>query len=338
MLRYLLRRCLFQGQRILSSLLFVISLFLTHSAFAHALSTLDITQRTLAATKHCLHYRVTGICFWLDCEHGVCTTNTTLRVAHDLPDAVVSVYQKTHRNPWRYAEALNKLAYPIGNAQIENQLGHSLGYGQMSASNTTDMDTHFKEVDVIGNPALAVLARFNEIFITSIAKPFKPYYVSLADSNAWRSPLIEMALSPQYVLPGMRTVGSVLNSWGNVYPRTGFILQSNDAKAAAVIAQRAADIVTHTHQSHIYQSLSTSCGNACDISETQENDRYTQWQMIYPLPETTCAVFGESDTNTMLPWKFNAAQAGDGDYVWVLWRHYHGCIQGKGKYLGSVGL
>lgn len=319
-------------------IVFLFALLFSNAVFADELSTIDITQRTLAATHNCLHYRVTGICFWLDCNHGVCTTNTTLRVEHYLPDVVVSVYQKTHHNPWRYAEGLDQLAYPVGNAQIKNLLGSSLGYGQMAANNETDIDTHFKEVDVIGNPALTVLARLNDIFITSIATPLKPYYVSLADSYAWRSPMMEMALYPHYALPGIRTIGSALNSWGNVYPRTGFILQSNDAKAAAVIAQRAADIVTHAHQSHVYQFLTNSCGTACDISETKENDVHTKWQMIYPLSETTCAVFGESDTNALLPWKSGAAQTGDGDYVWVLWRHYHGCIQGKGKYLGSVNL
>lgn len=316
----------------------ILGIFLTQNAMAHELSTFDITQRTLAATQNCLHYRVTGICFWLDCNQGVCTTNTTLRVEHDLPDAVVSVYQKTHRNPWHYAEGLDKLAYPVGNAEIKKRLGSSLGYGQMSASNTTDIDTHFKEVDVIGNPALAVFARFNDMLITSVAKPLKPYYLSLADSYAWRSPMIEMALYPQFILPGVRTVGSALNSWGNVYPRTGFILQSNDVKAAAVIAQRAMDIVTHSHSLHVVQPMPMDCGDACEIIETKENDPNTQWQMIYPHVEKTCSVFGESDSNTPLPWKSDAEQKSDGDYVWIVWRHYRGCIQGKGKYLGSMSL
>jgi integrating conjugative element protein (TIGR03756 family) len=201
---------------ILCGVVFLASVSFTPTVAAYELSTLSIIQNTLAATKNCLHYRVTGICFWLDCHYGICTTNTTLRVEHYLPDVVVSVYQKTNSNPWDYAKKLDELAYPLGNAQCEKMLGSSLGYGQAPASTQTDMDTHFKEVDVIGNPALLLLKRFNDIFISSVAKSFKPYYVSLVDSYAWRTPLIEMALYPQFVLPGVRTVGSAFNSWGNV--------------------------------------------------------------------------------------------------------------------------
>lgn len=322
----------------LPRLLILFGILLTQSIPAHALSTFDIIQHTLAAMPNCAHYRVTGICFWLDCHDGICTTNTTLQVEHDLPDAVVTVYQKIDSNPWVYAGEVDKLAYPLGNTQLEKTLGTALGYGQLPANQKTDIDTHFKAVDVIGNPALTILHRFDDVLIASVAKPFKPYYVSLADSYAWRSPLLEMALYPQWVLPGIRTIGSAFNSWGNVYPRTGFILQSNDAKAAAVIAQRAADIVTHVDSLHIYQSLTHDCGQACQVEAIKENNVHTTWQMIYPHLETTCHVFGENDNNALLPWKSEVAPMGDGNYVWVLWRHYHGCIQGKGNYLGSVNL
>jgi integrating conjugative element protein (TIGR03756 family) len=328
----------FKKHSIFWMLLFFISIFFAQTTTAHALSTLAIIQHTLAAMPRCSHYRVTGICFWLDCHYGICTTNTTLRVEHYLPDAVVSVYRETDSNPWEYAGIVDQLAYPVGNVQCEKMLGNSLGYGQLPANQKTDIDTHFKEVDVIGNPALLLLKRFSELFISSVARPFKPYYLSLADSYAWRSPMLEMALYPQFVLPGVHTIGSALNSWGNVYPRTGFILQSNDAKAAAVIAQRAVDIATQANSLHVYQPLAIDCGQACHIAETKENDAHIKWQMIYPLTETTCTVFGENDTNTLLPWKSEATQAGDGNYTWVLWRHYRGCIQGRGKYLGSVNL
>lgn len=303
---------------------------------AHALSTTAIIQHTLAASPHNLHYRVIGACFWLDCHDGICTPHTTLRVEHYLPDLVVSVRQKTDKNPWAYAQALDQLALPIGNALIHHTLGGDLGYGPLPSSTSTDIDTHFKEVDVIGNPALLLLNRLSHALITSVAKPFEPYYVSVIDSYAWRSPLIETALYPPLVLPGVRTIGSALNAWGNVYPRTGFILQSNDAKAAAVIAQRAVDIMTHAHQPHAYQFLTDECGHACHISEIHENHPDTRWQLIYPQIESTAAVFGENDTSAILPWQSTATQTSEGNYVWVLWRRYRGCIQGKGKYVGSV--
>jgi hypothetical protein len=43
--------------------------------------------------------------------------------------------------------------------------------------------------------------------------------------------------------------------WGNVYPRSGFVSQTDDDKASAVVAQRVADIITRAGQPHVYQVL-----------------------------------------------------------------------------------
>ncbi len=40
--------------------------------------------------------------------------------------------------------------------------------------------------------------------------------------------------------------------WGNVYPRQGFLVQPDDFKAAAVMAQRAGDVITRNGQPHVY--------------------------------------------------------------------------------------
>ena len=39
-------------------------------------------------------------------------------------------------------------------------------------------------------------------------------------------------------------VGTNLINWGGIYPHEGEVASSNDAKAAAVIAQRAGDLIT----------------------------------------------------------------------------------------------
>ena len=71
----------------------------------------------------------------------------------------------------------------------------------------------------------------------------------------WRLGLPEM-LYLQNLLPGRRVVGDgIQQQWGPVWPRTGFINQKDDAKAAAVVAQRAGNIVTQTRQPHIYNAL-----------------------------------------------------------------------------------
>jgi integrating conjugative element protein (TIGR03756 family) len=213
-----------------------------------------------------------------------------------------------------------------------------MGWGQSSTNDPHDLDTHFKEVDVVGNPAITALGALGFLLLPSTATSFVPYYSSLSDASIWRSTWTEM-FYPASIIPGMNEVGSFpLNDWGSVYPRTGFINQPNDAKASAVIAQRAIDIVTKTTQPHIYNPLKTgSCGDHCTVLAVKENDGNTgQFQMIYPTAENRCSVFGENDVLNPTPWKSNEAQKGNGNYVWVLWRHYEGCIKGTGKYIGQI--
>ncbi|EPH6592434.1 TraU family protein, partial [Escherichia coli] len=59
------------------------------------------------------------------------------------------------------------------------------------------------------------------------------------------------------LIPGKREIGSQEeeNMWGNVYPRSGFVTQTDDDKAAAVVAQRVADIITRTGEPHVYQAV-----------------------------------------------------------------------------------
>lgn len=118
---------------------------------------------------------------------------------------------------------------------------------------------------------------------------------------------------------------------------SSYVNQPNDAKASAVVAQRAADIITKSAQPHIYKQLSNRCGDHCDADSNKENSEQTQFQMIYPSADNQCIVFGKSDLGSLRPWGMDAAQAGDHRYVWVLWRHYHGCVPDPGaNYLGSI--
>src|SRR3546814_19867150 len=72
-----------------------------------------------------------------------------------------------------------------------------------------------------------------------------PYLLSPLDMLAWRYNVPEMVY-PEALIPGRREVGArtTMNLWGNVYPRGGFLHQTDDFKAGAVVAQRAGDVVT----------------------------------------------------------------------------------------------
>jgi len=295
----------------------------------------------MAAIPSCLHYKVIGVCYWLVCEGSNCHVETTPKIEHYLPDAVVSVFRQSNSNPWDYAHSVvDPAAYQAGKAEVKTTMGFNLAEGNQSESNNEEQNNHFKEADLIGNPAISFFSSKADVFLPSQAKPLLPYYTSLGDAYMWRSPLIEAARYAAYLVPGIHVVGSLVNQWGAVYPRVGFINQPADGKAAAVIAQRAADIATRGEQPHIYNPLNTddSCGDHCQTWEAIENDANTQWQMIYPISDHQCQVFGENDLTSLQPWGQDAAVKGDGNYAWVMWRHYKGCIPGRGKYLGSTNL
>jgi integrating conjugative element protein (TIGR03756 family) len=158
-----------------------------------------------------------------------------------------------------------------------------------------------------------------------------PYLLSTLDTVAWRYNLPELAY-PEALTPGEREIGSRagMNLWGHVYPRGGFLHQSDDYKAAAVVAQRAGDIVTRRGQSHVYQPL---LANAKDgywpAGELMEGDASTgKWQELTPTLANACAVFPHDDERVL---------AQQGDYAWALWRPY-ACCERKGQvFLGSTG-
>jgi integrating conjugative element protein (TIGR03756 family) len=157
------------------------------------------------------------------------------------------------------------------------------------------------------------------------------------DAYAWRFPGLERYY-PGSLVPGLHDIGTpVINDWGPLYPRNGFVDQPDDAKAAAVDALRASSIVTQMGQAHVYWPLSNSCGDHCSILPVKENSTNAEYQMIYPKVETHCVVFGKAHHFTGKPWESDARQAGKDRYVWVLWRHYQGCIPDhSGIYLGSM--
>jgi hypothetical protein len=96
-------------------------------------------------------------------------------------------------------------------------------------------------------------------------------------------------------------------------------------------------IATNVSPPHIYNSLhSGSCGEHCKVDVANENNKNTKWQMIYPSSENTCKIFGENDLNEPHSWGNDLAEKGDGNYTWILWRRYRGCVPGDGKYIGEV--
>lgn len=295
-------------------------LLLCATGSALALDTVTILGATLS--PDCLSYRVRGVCFWLYCTLMGCTINTSIKVSHYVPDAVVSSYSNTGENPWSEVQWMSP---PHSSASAG-------GDGTTNDDHENNL-AKFKNADVIGHPAGLLFNQFVSQLGFSCAgagTPFVPNLLSSFDTTAWRYNVPE-AIYPESLIPGMREIGTrtELNLWGNVYPRGGFLHQVDDHKAAAVVAQRAGDIVTRSGQPHVYRPLLADEDDGYwPAGALIESDEPTgKWQELTPTLRKTCAVFPHDEA---------LAQAQQGDYAWALWRPYTCCERRGQFFLGSI--
>jgi len=285
---------------------------------ARALDTASITS-SIASTD-CIDYQVVGMCYWLMCTMFGCKVQTSVKVRHYIPDAVVSAYSNTGDNPWSDVSFMS-----VTHSQAENG-----GDGTTNRQNENNL-AKFKDADVIGHPGIAVFNAMPDSYSCEGAgTPFMPYLISTLDFLAWRQNIPEMAY-PEALIPGMREIGQLTDLWGNLYPRGGFLHQADDYKAAAVVAQRAGDVVTRTWQPHVYiPLLADKKDGYWPAEELIEGDEATgKWQDLAPSLSQTCQVFPHSSSQP---------QATDGGYAWALWRPYS-CCQRKGQvFLFSIDI
>ena len=273
-------------------------------------------------SPQCLEYKVVGICYWLLCTTFGCKVKTSTKVRHYVPDAVVSAYSNTGANPWAELSVLGTPT-PLSQAGNDATTNH---VGENAA-------LKFKEADVIGHPGGATFSQFasaSGYACQGATLPLVPYFVSTLDPIAWRYGIPE-TVYPEALIPGRREVGSMATAdlWGNIYPRSGFLHQSDDYKTGAVIAQRAGDITTRSGQIHVYlPMLAKAKDGYWPAGELAEGNAKTgKWQALTPRMSQSCAVFPGSEAQM---------QAEHGGYAWALWRPYS-CCQRRGQtFLGST--
>ena len=230
----------------------------TAPAAIAALNTAQIIAS--AVSQNCISWRVSGICYWLFCTPFGCKVRTSVKVTHFIPQTVVSTYVAPGGNPWQEMAFVSQTAGGLESAVTSGLSGVSAG-----GANPADMKNpgqrksavRFKYADAIGHPATSLIGgSIPGYSCDTAATPLMPYFLSTLDSAAWRTGVPE-SLYPEALVPGQREIGSqaAANMWGNVYPRSGFVSQTDDDKASAVVAQRVADIITRAGQPHVYQVL-----------------------------------------------------------------------------------
>ena len=310
--------CAWRAARVLAAL------WLALVAPAHAAETVTSADILAAsADLGCLDYRPVGGCLWLRCS-GVppsCTTTTSVKYRHYVPDAVVTAYPARGRSPWTEMRALDGAA---------DGGTYAKGAGTRAATGL-----RFKLAQAIGSPGIAWIEALNlgTTVCEPAATPLVPYYASSADPM-WRSPELQAPLTLRHALRAVREPGALGSLWGAVYPRAGFVRQVHDYKAGAVAAQRVADIVTRRNQPHVYRPLLGGAGaGQWPPGAVVEGDADThRWQLLAPRTRS-CAVFAGSAAplvGAVDPLGPNVSASGA--YAWNLWRPYR-CCERRGQWL-----
>ncbi|MDO8826010.1 TIGR03756 family integrating conjugative element protein [Methylophaga sp.] len=306
------------------------------SAFAETktINTAEIVASAMSAS--CIDYQLVGVCFWLKCGKK-CRVKTSPKIGHHNPDLVVSAHNGIGNNPWQEANGIVGSVSQSAVGSLINKAA-SISAGSNQTTKGSDLNTlKFKSSDAIGHPVASISMGLS---CPSQATSFNPYFVSGTDSIAWRLGIPETAY-PNALIPGRREIGNFpSNTWGSVYPRSGFIAQPSDAKAGAVIAQRVGDIVTRTGQPHVYQPLTGTPsynGRIWPPGALEENTgKNGKWQMLVPKKSNSCTVFGDNDTTSIAGWDGNGNNASTGNYAWTLWRPYQCCKREGQFFLHSV--
>ena len=308
---------------------------LTTASLPVATAALNTAQIVASAiSTDCISWRVSGICYWLFCTTFGCSVRTSVKVTHFIPEAVVSTYVSNGGNPWTEMSFVSQTSGGLESAITSGISGISAG-GANPADVKVPGQRHssirFKYADAIGHPATSIIGgSIPGYSCDTAATPLMPYFLSTLDSLAWRSGLPE-SLYPEALVPGQREIGSqaAANMWGNLYPRSGFVSQTDDDKASAIVAQRVADIITRTGQPHVYQVLKGShSAGYWPPGEVTENTGTAnhKWQRLYPHMTSSCAVFPDGGRTA----------ASDNNEAFALWQPYSCCKRRGQTFLSST--
>lgn len=276
------------------------------------------------------HFEVIGACVWLKCVWYGCTTSTKLELDEYLPDLVVTSYNGQGNDPWWEAnESLDAASYETANIATQEMTGQSLTNGRtrMVSRHMHEDKQIIKSVDVVGNPFTLFEYPFPTLRVDTT--PFEPYYQSDLDALMDRSGIAEGIRWETYT-PLIDTIGEIYYHWGYEFPRSMTQRTSNDYKAAVMAALHGTDIVTNKNTLHVVDSTSDSCGENCAVSNVIEemDDDHEIWQEVYPNDRHI--QLGENDVAKEGDLGAGDDEDGNGNYVFVVWRHYRGCQQGSG--------
>lgn len=291
------------------------------------ITTAGIALRVLKKLTTNSHVKVIGGCVWMTKKFPP-ILEPGPALSQFLPDLIITVSNNPGENPWVEANGLyeNKATQSIYQKAFEAAMHIPLGFGDGSGQLVSQHinDERTRVVSVIGSPGNVY--RMSGVTHKAETSFLKLYYASLADAVNDRTEAGEiayMATHPQLLIG--HDIGTFTHSWGQEVPRLMQVTQSSRFRASVVAAMHAADIVTNTG-AHVKISTTNSCGPNCVVANAVYDPQHQKviWQEVYPKNRNINPGdpndFGEADD-----------MAGNGNYVFVLWRNYKGCVKQKGR-------
>ncbi|KJG19461.1 conjugal transfer protein [Photobacterium iliopiscarium] len=293
---------------------------LSSASSVAAITTPEIIQSSLCFD--CIDYNIIGACLWMTCTPIGCSTATSIKVKHRLPDMVAMSYPETGHGPWAataWMSPKNPLAQGGGNSHGRSP--QLLDHASVS----------FQNVDIIGHPAegsfFKLLSTFGYV-LEGPAKPFMPYFLSSLDVVGWRFNIPDIFNSASW-----NPLKNKVGTFGNIYPRGGFSVQPHPYKSAALAAFKAAHITTRENMSRVYQPLvAKSKPGYWPPSPVDIDNKETAWQPLYPKKVMKAAVWPDIDDRLQMGDPYANRISDNGQYVWAVWRTYRGCER-KGQTL-----
>lgn len=296
----------------------------------HPINTFSMAGKILTKLLSNSHYRLIGSCAWLD-GGWFPKVSVTAAIEQFLPDLIVTVSNKPEENPWLearvvYENAANRALYQKA---YYAATGMSLGFGNGSAQITSQHinDERTRVVNVIGSPA--GIYQFPFLSHRPETSFGVPYYLSELDAVMDRTEVAEILYMAQHPdLLFSHNIGSASHTWGSEIPRLMRVTQPYNFRASVVAAMHAVDIVTNNHPLHVTKSTNNSCGQNCVVANAVfDPDKHKViWQEIYPNSRN----INPGDPNDF---GIDDDLKGNGNYVFVVWRKYRGCVQHSGKLL-----
>ncbi|HAT8742764.1 TPA: TIGR03756 family integrating conjugative element protein [Legionella pneumophila] len=286
-----------------------------------------IAARVLEKIFHNSHYKVIGSCTWA-VGHLPPKLVITPAVEQFMPDLIITVSNKPEENPWLEARAIyeSSASRTVYQQAYKAATGSELGFGNDSGQ-TTDQhmnDDRTRIVDVIGSPA--GLYRIPYLSHKPETGFGRPYYLAEADAVMDRTEAAELLYMGTHPSLLVTPIGTTFKHWGFEIPRLMRVTQPYNYRASVVAAMHAVDIVTNKNPLHVTKSTTNSCGKNCVVANAiyDPKNQKVIWQEVYPLNRT----IHPGDPSD---YGLDDEKAGNGNYVFVLWRKYRGCIQRRGK-------